>query len=276
MVGPTAMPERRPLAQGPRAEVLSTEGVTLPRASGGYTVDHVNLSIAAGEIVGIYGLMGAGRSELFECLFGLRADATGTILLEGKDISHLAVAERIRRGVFLVPEDRQRDGLLQNMSVARNLTISSLWQFTRLFWMDHRAERGKVDRMIGTLRVKVSSPDDSITALSGGNQQKVVIGKSLLTSPKLLLLDEPTRGIDIGAKAEVFRTMRQLAEKGLGVVYATSDLKEIMAAADRIIVMSRGRITGDFPRDEATEARLVAASTQVAAPSLESSRSITE
>ncbi|MBP8215712.1 MAG: sugar ABC transporter ATP-binding protein, partial [Propionivibrio sp.] len=199
------------------------------------------------------------------CLFGLRPETTGDIVLNGKNLAGLSIAERIRKGLFLVPEDRQRDGLMQNLSVLKNMSISSLWQFRRGIAIQQHREAVKIDEMIKALRVKVSAPDVEITALSGGNQQKVVIGKSLLTQPKLLLLDEPTRGIDIGAKAEVFKTMRQLAEQGLGVVFATSDLMEIMSAADRIIVMSRGLVTGDFPRSEATERRLVAASTMTAA-----------
>lgn len=261
MVGRTEMPPQRSTPLTERIEVLRTENVCLPRPSGGYLVDHVSLSIAAGEIVGIYGLMGAGRSELFECLFGLRPDAAGGIFLNNQNLAGLSVADRIRKGLYLVPEDRQRDGLLQNLSVAKNMSISSLWQFRRGIAIQRGKESSRIDEMIKALRVKVSSPDVEITALSGGNQQKVVIGKSLLTQPKLLLLDEPTRGIDIGAKAEVFKTMRQLSEQGLGVIFATSDLMEIMSAADRILVMSRGKVTGDFPRHEATERLLVAAST---------------
>jgi erythritol transport system ATP-binding protein len=270
MVGRTEMPSPRSTPASSSVEVLRCENVCLPRASGGYLVDHVSLSIAAGEIVGIYGLMGAGRTELFECLFGLRADTTGKIILNGQNLAGLSVAERIRKGLFLVPEDRQRDGLLQNLSVAKNISIASLWQFRHGIAIQRDKEAGKVDALIKALRVKVSSPDVEVTALSGGNQQKVVIGKSLLTQPKLLLLDEPTRGIDIGAKAEVFKTMRQLAEQGLGVVFATSDLMEIMSAADRIVVMSRGVVTGDFPRREASERRLVAASTMTLTTSMPS------
>ena len=176
-------------------------------------------------------------------------------------MTRLPPAARIRSGVFLVPEDRQRDGLLQNLSVAKNLSISSLWQLRRLIWVDSKREAETTRGMIDRLRIRLSSPEVNITALSGGNQQKVVIGKSLLTSPKLLLLDEPTRGIDIGAKAEVFKIMRGLADSGLAVVFATSDLKEAMSAADRIIVMAQGRITADLRHDQATEELLVAAST---------------
>jgi len=160
-----------------------------------------------------------------------------------------------------VPEDRQRDGIVAMLPVSENLTMASLRKFLRFFRIDRNREAKAVGRMIETLAIKVSSPDVQVSALSGGNQQKVVIGKGLLTEPKVILLDEPTRGIDVGAKAEVFRTMWDLVERGLGVAFATSDLKEAMTAADRIIVMSAGRITGDFARAEATEALVVAAST---------------
>lgn len=265
MVGKTTMPPHNMTQANTGRQVLRTESVCLPKVGGGYLVDHVSLKILAGEIVGIYGLMGAGRTEFFECLFGLRQEATGEIYVNSENVVGLSIAQRIRKGLFLVPEDRQRDGLMQNLSVLKNMSISSLWQFRRAMAIDRNREASRVGEMIKALRVKVAAPDIEVTALSGGNQQKVVIGKSLLTKPTLLLLDEPTRGIDIGAKAEVFKTMRQLAEEGLGVVFATSDLKEIMSAADRIIVMSKGAVTGDFPRSEATERKLVAASTMTAA-----------
>jgi erythritol transport system ATP-binding protein len=156
------------------------------------------------------------------------------------------------------------------MSVRENLTLAALRKFSRLFVVDGGGERRQVERMIRSLTIKVSSPEIEVTALSGGNQQKVVIGKSLLTGPKVVLLDEPSRGIDVGAKAEVFRTMRELARAGLGVVFATSDLKEVMGVADRILVMSNGRVTGDFSRSEATEPAIVAAST--AAPSVDAAQ----
>ncbi len=154
---------------------------------------------------------------------------------------------------------------MQCLSVSSNLTLASLWRFLRGLSLDAGRERDAVAGAIRDLLIKVSSPEVEVTALSGGNQQKVVIGKALLTRPKLLLLDEPGRGIDVGAKAEVFRTMRSLAREGLAVMFATSDLKEVMAVADRIVVMAGGRVTGDFPRAEATEERLVAAANQGAA-----------
>jgi len=160
-----------------------------------------------------------------------------------------------------VPEDRQRDGLLQNLSVGGNLGLASLRRFTKFFSISKADEAPLLKQVIDQLRIKTAGPDAPITSLSGGNQQKVVIGKSLLTEPRVLLLDEPSRGIDIGAKAEVFSTMRDLADQGLCVVYTTSDLKETHAVADRILVMAYGRITADLRAEDATDEALVRAST---------------
>ncbi|MCX5497802.1 sugar ABC transporter ATP-binding protein [Kaistia dalseonensis] len=259
MLGTSELAARRPVQARAGREILRIEDVCLPRIGGGMTVDHVSLSIHAGEIVGIYGLLGAGRSELFECLFGARPDASGTIVLDGLDISGLSINQRIAKGLFLTPEDRQRDGLVQNLSVGRNMSLSSLGRFTRFGRITTAREGDEVARISRELQVKAPSPHTMITSLSGGNQQKVVIGKSLMTSPKVLLLDEPSRGIDIGAKAEIFRVMRELAEQGLGIIFATSDLKEV-AIADRILVMSSGRITLDASSNDATDELLVSAS----------------
>jgi erythritol transport system ATP-binding protein len=259
MVGPMAAPAVN-VTHADAAPVLVAHDICLPSAKGGLAVDHVSLTVRAGEVVGIYGLMGAGRSELFECMMGLAPDATGSLTLAGKSLAGQSTAQRIRNGLALVPEDRQSAGLIQSLSVAHNVTLSSLWRFVRGFSLDAPRESRAVKQIIADLSIKVSSPDVEITALSGGNQQKVVIGKGLLTEPRAILLDEPGRGIDVGAKAEVFRTMRRLGEAGLAVVFATSDLHEVMAVADRIIVMASGRVTGDFARDAATEAQLVAAS----------------
>jgi erythritol transport system ATP-binding protein len=262
MVGPMLEAGAAAAVHSDRAPMLEVEELRLARASGGFTVDHVSLSVAPGEVVGIYGLLGAGRSELFECLMGLQPMMKGAIRLDGRTVAHLPIAARIRAGMALVPEDRQRDGLVQSLSVGKNLTLASLWRFLHGFSIAERREREAITGIIKSLWIKVATPDIEITALSGGNQQKVVIGKTLLTRPKVLLLDEPSRGIEIGAKMEVFRTMRKLAEDGLAVLFSTSDLMEVMAVADRILVMSNGKLTGNFIRAEATEAALVAASTK--------------
>jgi erythritol transport system ATP-binding protein len=240
---------------------LTVKGLSLARAAGGFLVDHVDFSVQAGEIVCLYGLLGAGRSELFECLMGLQPQAVGRIEVGGRDLAGLSVSERIKRGLVLVPEDRQRDGLIQTLSVRANLSLASLRRFTRLFSLNAVRERSEARDMIKRMTIKVSSPEVEVTALSGGNQQKVVIGKSLMTGPSVILLDEPSRGVDVGAKAEIFRVMRQLSGAGLAVIFSTSDLKEALGYADRIAVMSRGQITAEYLRDEATEAALVEAST---------------
>jgi erythritol transport system ATP-binding protein len=262
MLGSSEPPRRRPRRFTADAPVLEVRHLTLPRPGGAPLVNDVSFVIEPGEIVGIYGLLGAGRSELFECLFGLRAEARGGVQLAGRDIAGLPVAARIRHGLFLVPEDRQRDGLVLNLTVGKNLSLATLARFVRFGAIDRSRERGEALRMMRGLQIKADSPDREVTALSGGNQQKVVVGKSLLTSPKVLLLDEPTRGIDVGAKAEMFRIMRELSDQGLGVVFATSDLKEVTGMSDRILVMSRGRITLDIDAAAATDAMLVGASTK--------------
>ncbi|MCU5771323.1 sugar ABC transporter ATP-binding protein [Erwiniaceae bacterium BAC15a-03b] len=246
------------------APVLEAEHITCVNSAGNTLVDDMSFNVRAGEIVGIYGLMGAGRTELFECLLGTQRNYLGKLWLDSKPLANrLSTADRIRMGMSLVPEDRKRTGIFPVSSVASNLTIASLWR--RLSWrfaIAQREEHAVVASTVGNLSIKVSSPEVSIQALSGGNQQKVVIGRSLLTNPKLLLLDEPSRGIDVGAKADVFRMMVELSEQGIAVIFSTSDLKEIMAVSDRILVMSGGKLTADIPRDRAEESALVKASAQ--------------
>ena len=242
--------------------VLSVEDLTLPRRGGGFAVDHVNIEVRRGEVLGIYGLMGAGRSELFECLAGRQPAATGKITVNGKPVTARTVAERIHSGIVLVPEDRQRDGLVQTLSVEHNMLLASLQNYLgKIFPFLTRAKvKGAALGMIKNLAVRAASPHVLITALSGGNQQKVVVAKALLTLPRVLLLDEPSRGIDVAAKSEIFAIMARLADEGYGVLFISSELKEVLAMADRILVMSRGAITGEFLREQATEEALVAAS----------------
>ncbi|MCM2129616.1 sugar ABC transporter ATP-binding protein [Larsenimonas rhizosphaerae] len=243
--------------------VLEVRNLSLVSTTGLTLVDEVSLEVRAGEIVGVYGLMGAGRTELMECLLGLQR-YQGEITLDGQSVHEgTSTSERIRRGMCLVPEDRKKNGIFPVSSVSNNMTISSLWRrLKHRFTIDEPAEDAAVNSAINTLSIKVSSPDIEIRALSGGNQQKVVIGRTLLTDPKMLLLDEPTRGIDIGAKGDVFDMMVSLSERGIGVLFSTSDLKEIMAVSDRILVMSGGRLTANVSRHDATESALVSASAQ--------------
>lgn len=260
MVGrdPTALFTREDRALG--KPLLRVKDMSLPRVGGGFVVDHVSFELRAGEILGFYGLMGAGRSDLMDCLIGDRSEAKGSIWLDGQEIRDGSVDKRIGAGLVLVPEDRQRDGLVPTLSVAHNMVLASLRRYLKRFFLAVKKERSAVDRLIRELSIRVGDPQQPITSLSGGNQQKVVVAKALLTRPKVLMLDEPTRGVDVGAKAEIFQLMSHLAAEGYGVLFVSSELKEVLAMADRVLVMSKGAITGEFSRAEATEERLVAAS----------------
>jgi erythritol transport system ATP-binding protein len=260
MIGSDTKPFAKPDHHVIGPEVFRAEEVCLPRDTGGYLVDHVSLSVRAGEIVGIYGLLGAGRSEFLECIIGDHERASGSIFVEGTKLEAKDVTSRIRHGISLIPEDRQREGLVPIQSVASNLTMASLHRFLRGFQIQSKAETGAVRKAVRDLTIKVSDPAIEVSALSGGNQQKVVIGKALMTGPKVLLMDEPSRGIDVGAKADVFKTMRRLAAEGLGILFVTSDLEEVMALSDRIAVMSNGRLIDVFDRATVTQDQIVEAS----------------
>jgi erythritol transport system ATP-binding protein len=250
-----------PAGVAPRAGgevVLALESVVVRRGDGARLVDAVSADFRAGEVVAIYGLLGAGRTELFEYAFGLRRGGGG-VRLKGEAIERLSAADRVARRLLMVPEDRQREGLFQNLSVGGNLGLSSLARFTRRGFISKAVEDRSVGAMIARLGVKTPSAGAPIGALSGGNQQKVVIGRCLMRDPVALLLDEPTRGIDIGARGEVFAAMRALAAEGLAVVFTTSDMLEALSIADRILVLSKGRLTADLPTGQADEGLLVRA-----------------
>lgn len=244
---------------------LSIDNVSVDDGHGHLVVDHLSLDVRAGEIVCIYGLMGAGRTELFEAIAGRGSLAGGRALLEGEDIARLSIAERIARGLVLVPEDRQRDGLVQTMSVGRNLSLASIGSFVRALLLSPSREKALIDDSISKVHIKTSGGDAEIGSLSGGNQQKVVIGKMLTTEPRVILLDEPSRGIDIGAKAEVFRLLGERATQGLAVVFSTSEVAECLSIAHRIIVMHRGRISAEFSAGVAKEQIMAASGESVVA-----------
>ena len=240
--------------------LLKAEDLTLPSTGGGYLLDHISFELRQGEILGFYGLMGAGRSDLVECLAGARPQTTGNIWLEGEPVTATTIAGRIQTGFVLVPEDRQRDSLVPTLSVMHNMLLASLEKYLKGVFINPPKEKVATDSQIKDLSIRVADPQQPISALSGGNQQKVVLAKGLLTQPKVLLLDEPTRGIDVGAKSEIAEIMSQLAARKYGVIFVSSELKEVLAMSDRILVMSKGKITGEFSHQEATEEKLVAAS----------------
>ena len=227
-------------------------------------VDKLSLEVKAGEIVCVYGLMGAGRSEFMECVAGRLNAQSGTILLGNENISKLTIAERINVGLALVPEDRQKDGLVQTMSVGQNLSLASISDFTKKLFTSINSENSLVRQSIKAVTVKTSSADAAIGSLSGGNQQKVVIGKMLATNPRVLLLDEPSRGIDIGAKAEVFKLLSERAKDGLAVIYSTSEVAECLSIAHRIIVMHKGQISAEFDSTVSKEKIMAASGESVA------------
>jgi len=243
------------------APALELRDITIadPSNPSRLSVDRLSLTVRAGEIVCLYGLMGAGRTELLEALAGRLPIQSGTVTVKGTTIAKQSIAERIALGLALVPEDRQRDGLVQTMSVGENMSLASLLSYAKRMLLSGKAERAAVDSGIKDVRVKTSGPSASITSLSGGNQQKVVIGKVLLTDPQVLLLDEPSRGIDVGAKAEIFGLMAREARRGLAVLFATSEVGEALTTANRVVVMSKGRIVGEFdPRASDREQLMVA------------------
>ncbi|WLS00306.1 sugar ABC transporter ATP-binding protein [Shinella sumterensis] len=263
MIGSDAKDFAKQLDHEPGEEVFRAEDICLPRAQGGYAVDHVSIGVRKGEILGIYGLMGAGRSELFECIMGRHEHSSGKVFVEGEELKGRDTTRRIREGLSLIPEDRQREGLVQSMSIADNLSMASLGQFLKAgFHIDLKREKEAIANAIRNLSIKAKNPDLNVTSMSGGNQQKVVIGKALMTGPKVLLMDEPSRGIDVGAKADVFRTMRRLAGEGLAILFSTSDLEEVMALSDRIAVMSNGRLVMVVDRKDATEDMVISASAE--------------
>jgi erythritol transport system ATP-binding protein len=236
--------------------LLAVRALALPARPGRAAVTEVSFDVHAGESVGIYGLMGAGRTELLETLMGVHADASGSVRLDTRPLETLSVSDRVSAGLAIVPEDRQRAGLVTTMSVRENMTLSSLGQFGHAGYVSAASEHRTATRLAGDVRLKAPGIDAPVTTLSGGNQQKVVIARALMSGPRVLLLDEPSRGVDVGARAEIIECLQQLADRGMGVVFTSSDLDEILAAASRVLVMTRGRIAGDYAAADATPAVL--------------------
>lgn len=240
--------------------ILEIEHLTLSKKGGGFFLHDVSFDLKKGEVLGVYGLLGSGRTEVFECLMGLQPEHTGNVKVKGRDIIIKDISTQIENGFALVPEDRQREGLIQTMDIGRNISISVIHKMISAGFINLKREYKVVEEQIERLHIKVADRKLPILSLSGGNQQKVVIGKGLLTNPQIFLLDEPSRGIDIGAKTEVFNIINKLAESGLSCIVISSELNEIVAIADRIVVLSNGKLCGEFKSDEITIENLVAAS----------------
>ena len=245
--------------QGSTALSIQNLYLSDDKVTGRYVVEDLSLDVRAGEIVCIYGLMGAGRTELLECVAGRTRQTKGDILLNSTDVSHYNIAQRIERGLVLVPEDRQRDGLVPTLSVGKNLSLASIHAFTRKGLTSSSLEADMSNSAINQVHIKTDGGEAAIGSLSGGNQQKVVIGKMLATHPDVIMLDEPSRGIDVGAKAEVFKLLSQGAQRGLAVVFTTSEVSECLSIPHRVLVMSKGRISAEF-KPGVTKDEIMAAS----------------
>ena len=218
-------------------------------AVAGRTCATSRFSVRAGEVLGVAGLLGAGRTELLEAMFGASPYApTGTIRLEGQPVRFTHPDQAIKAGIAMTTEDRKTLGLFDRMTVAENITLRRLPELTLGPLVDPRAERRAVDWSVKELAIKTAGGDVPVTSLSGGNQQKCILARWLLIEPKVLLLDEPTRGIDVGAKAEIYQLIRRLASKGRAIVMTSSELPELLAVSDRIIVLCEGRLAAEIPR----------------------------
>lgn len=221
----------------------------------------VSFQLRQGEILGFAGLVGAGRTEVARVLFGIDRAQSGEIWLKGKQMRIRSPRDAMRYGIAYVPEDRHQHGLVMDFSIAANVTLPILQQVSRLGLLDPRLERKIAGDYSSQLRVRSSGIGQLVNALSGGNQQKVVLSKWLATNPSVLILDEPTRGIDVGAKAEVHRIISDLAVEGLAIILISSELPEVLAMADRVMVLHEGRVSGTFARSEATQERVMFAAT---------------
>jgi ribose transport system ATP-binding protein len=213
----------------------------------------VSFGVRAGEVVGLGGLLGAGRSETAKALAGALPLDSGTVHMDGKRLPRLTPAAAIRAGIALLPEDRKAEGIIPELSVRENIVLAALPRLAVAGVVSRSRQDRIVDVFIRRLRIKASSPEQRVAELSGGNQQKVLLARLLCLNPKLLLLDEPTRGIDVGAKAEVQALIDELAGEGLAVVLISSDLEELVAGADRVVVLRAGAVVGELAGDDVSE-----------------------
>ncbi len=213
----------------------------------------VNFYVKKGEILGIAGLMGAGRTEIAETIFGMRGGYSGKIIKDGKEIQIRSEADAIQNGIVLATEDRKKYGLVLELSTSDNIALAQLGRYTRFGLVDTKKESADVLRLIEKLNVKVTGPKMKAGSLSGGNQQKLVLAKWLLADPDVLILDEPTRGIDVGAKSEIYKIMTELTAAGKAIIMISSEMPELLAMSNRIVVVHEGKVTGTFQRDEVNQ-----------------------
>ena len=216
------------------------------------TFSNISFAVHEGEVLGIAGLMGAGRTEIARAIFGLDHPDSGEIYIRGKRVSIASPQDAIRHGIGYVSEDRKEWGFIPGLSVTQNMTLASLSNYSKRFFIQRKSEVRTASAMMTKLNIKATSPNQPVIYLSGGNQQKVVIGKVLLSKPIVIILDEPTRGVDVGAKAEIYRLIRQLAKTGVAILLISSELPEILGMSDRVLVLANGKQTAVLSKHEAT------------------------
>ena len=255
----------------PGETVLEVKELSLPWPGHArqWRLKDISFSLRKGEVIGFAGLMGAGRTELLECLFGASEEALqGEILLNGEPVCFEHPAEAKQAGIAMVTEDRKRLGLFQQMTVRENITMCTLNESVSAGVVQATAERRAANESVEKLGVRTAGPEAAITSLSGGNQQKCIIARWLRTNPQVLLLDDPTRGIDVGAKAELYRIIDQLCRDGLAIIVTSSELPELITVCDRILVLCEGRLTGELQREEFSEHKIMELATALEAESL--------
>ena len=255
MVGREINLQRSCSSRCQRETLLAVKGLSLknPLLPEVFTVQDISFELGKGEVLGLFGLMGAGRTELLELLFGCGASrAGGEIFIKGKSQPINSPREAIENGIALVPEDRKEDGLVLGLDICQNTSLTVWDKISSGGFLDGKKEKDLAKAFISSLKIKASSCTQVVEKLSGGNQQKVVLAKWLATNPEILMLDEPTRGIDINAKNEIYKLIRQLAADGLGLIFVSSELPEILSVADRVLVMAEGKLTANIAITEAT------------------------
>lgn len=244
-----------------RKTVLGPERLKIENFTCKGKFEDIRFSVKQGEILGVAGLMGAGRTEIMEAIFGHRQKQSGTILIDGKGVTIKSPFDAIKNGIGFITEDRKSEGLVLDLSVRENFSLTNLGRISKKNVISSKQEESFVDDLIEKLHVKTASRELSVKSLSGGNQQKIVIGKWLGIEPKILILDEPTRGVDVGAKKEIYQLMNQLTEQGVAIIMVSSELPEILGMSDRILVIHEGKVSAVLSRAEADQEKIMQAAT---------------
>jgi ribose transport system ATP-binding protein len=262
MVGREIKMLRKEKSKGIDEKILSVRDLCLKHSVRRHEslLKNIFFTVSRGEIVGLFGLMGAGRTELLETIFGLHGDSfSGEIWVNDQPVRFKSPSDAIKAGIALVPEDRKKDGLVLGLDVKTNISLTTLKKIEKFGLLSKQKESGLAKKYIEELQIKTSSERQATKNLSGGNQQKIVLAKWLATNPSILLLDEPTRGVDVNAKNEIYKLIRSLANSGIGILMVSSELPEILAISDRVLVMAEGSLTAEFPIHEASEDKVLTA-----------------